>query len=392
MTNKDRDVFKFYLALTLLPIGILLFQNAELQKLLNQPFAEFLNSTPFFALIVIGLLGKRLNQTRILLISIILFASYYILLNPSSKFFTLIGMDDTALTKMLAICLPLVFSIIIMFKESRLISLGSLFKLTISLSPMIGLFALYKNSPKLYFDYTSFSPITTLNEIPIFIPQLCLVSILIYLLGYFAINDNKISHFSKSIALCLIPFYTAVNTGLSFQIKGIASHNIIVICFLVISAILLHSMYRMYWFRVYIDELTAIPNRRALDEYILSLGKSYYIAMVDIDHFKGFNDKYGHDEGDNVLRMVSSILDRVSKQRAYRYGGEEFTVVYEGVTEEQAFEEAEALREAVEKREFYIRSSSSKKSGNRKSDKKSGILKPLKKKRKKTLKSLVLKR
>ena len=72
--------------------------------------------------------------------------------------------------------------------------------------------------------------------------------------------------------------------------------------------------------------------------------------MVDIDHFKGFNDKYGHDEGDNVLRMVSSILDRVSKQRAYRYGGEEFTVVYEGVTEEQAFEEAEALREAVEKK------------------------------------------
>ena len=64
----------------------------------------------------------------------------------------------------------------------------------------------------------------------------------------------------------------------------------------------------MYWEKVYIDELTGIPNRRAFDEYLKKLGRKYTIAMMDIDHFKKFNDTYGHSEGDNVLRFVAKHI------------------------------------------------------------------------------------
>lgn len=79
----------------------------------------------------------------------------------------------------------------------------------------------------------------------------------------------------------------------------------------------------------YQDELTSLPGRRALKEYLLKLGSEYTIAMFDIDHFKKFNDTHGHDVGDQVLRMVASKLATVSgRGKSFRYGGEEFTLVF----------------------------------------------------------------
>src|SRR5262249_53401748 len=81
----------------------------------------------------------------------------------------------------------------------------------------------------------------------------------------------------------------------------------------------------------YLDELTQLPSRRALNEALLKLGDSYSIAMMDVDHFKKFNDSYGHEAGDQALRLVASRLARIAGGgRAYRYGGEEFPVVFPG--------------------------------------------------------------
>ncbi|HAG79498.1 MAG TPA: GGDEF domain-containing protein, partial [Pseudomonas sp.] len=56
------------------------------------------------------------------------------------------------------------------------------------------------------------------------------------------------------------------------------------------------------------DELTGLPGRRALNERLQRLGRQYVLAMADVDHFKRFNDTYGHDVGDQVLKMVASRL------------------------------------------------------------------------------------
>ena len=99
----------------------------------------------------------------------------------------------------------------------------------------------------------------------------------------------------------------------------------------------------------YTDELTGLKNRRALSESMLSLGKNYCIVMVDIDYFKQFNDTYGHDLGDNVLQIVASVMEEVGKGgQAYRFGGEEFTLVFKNKKMQDVKEELENLRTTVE--------------------------------------------
>ncbi len=79
----------------------------------------------------------------------------------------------------------------------------------------------------------------------------------------------------------------------------------------------------------YLDDMTKLPGRRALNEKLVGLPRQYAIAMVDVDHFKKFNDTYGHDMGDKVLKSVAAQLKRFSNPGvAFRYGGEEFTIVF----------------------------------------------------------------
>ena len=107
----------------------------------------------------------------------------------------------------------------------------------------------------------------------------------------------------------------------------------------------------------YRDELTGLPARRALMRDLDGLGGRYAAAMVDVDHFKKFNDRHGHDVGDQVLRMVATRLGEVSGGgRAYRYGGEEFTLLFPGRTREEILPHVEAVRAAVETSTFAVRS------------------------------------
>jgi diguanylate cyclase (GGDEF)-like protein len=105
------------------------------------------------------------------------------------------------------------------------------------------------------------------------------------------------------------------------------------------------------------DELTGIPSRRALNDRLTGLGNRYTIAMIDVDHFKKFNDTYGHDLGDQVLKMVASHIGDVSGGgKAFRYGGEEFTVLFPGKDVQRATPHLEALRREIESYRLALRS------------------------------------
>lgn len=96
------------------------------------------------------------------------------------------------------------------------------------------------------------------------------------------------------------------------------------------------------------DDLTGLPSRRALNEQLSGLGSRYAIAMVDVDHFKRFNDTYGHDVGDQVLKMVAGRMMHVGGGgRPFRYGGEEFTVLFSGKGAKDAQPHLERLREDI---------------------------------------------
>lgn len=115
---------------------------------------------------------------------------------------------------------------------------------------------------------------------------------------------------------------------------------------------LLERAYRL----AYHDELTGLSGRRAFNAAIGELSEHYCIAMVDVDHFKSFNDTFGHDTGDQVLRKVAARLGEVrAGGTAFRCGGEEFAIVFPACDLNDALAEAEELRRRIERDVFVVR-------------------------------------
>ncbi len=123
------------------------------------------------------------------------------------------------------------------------------------------------------------------------------------------------------------------------------------------SAVSLHKS-RLYSASI-TDRLTGLHNTRYFEdtyhEYVAKAmveDRSLCLAVLDIDHFKQFNDKYGHKFGDQVLRAVAQELDRFRRPNsmdvAYRYGGEEFALVMPDASLEEARDHVEKFRAAVE--------------------------------------------
>ena len=104
------------------------------------------------------------------------------------------------------------------------------------------------------------------------------------------------------------------------------------------------------------DELTGLPSRRALEERLRGLGPAHAIAMLDVDHFKKFNDTHGHDIGDQVLRLVAARMALATGGgTAYRYGGEEFCIVFPNTTVADALPHLEKLRADIAAYKMAVR-------------------------------------
>lgn len=185
------------------------------------------------------------------------------------------------------------------------------------------------------------------------------------------IKQNTIPHVAQVIfALCLA--YLLIKTFLQPGLLLAARSSVLISLWLSLN-VFNESYTAILWFSIigitllaamvlnskqlaYLDELTNLPSRRALKQYLATLGKHYSIAMVDIDHFKKINDKYGHDIGDQVLRRLASYLRKVQGGgRAFRYGGEEFTIVFAGKDLDESFLFTDHLREVIANNPFIIR-------------------------------------
>ncbi len=114
------------------------------------------------------------------------------------------------------------------------------------------------------------------------------------------------------------------------------------------------------------DALTGLGNRKAFDatlDQAIALsgrtGMTVSLAVIDIDHFKRFNDTWGHQTGDQVLRFVGSVLGRLCEQAprfAARYGGEEFAMIFPGETAAQILPLLHEVREEIATRILRRRS------------------------------------
>ncbi len=109
--------------------------------------------------------------------------------------------------------------------------------------------------------------------------------------------------------------------------------------------------------QAFYDPLTGLYNRRSLDDHLRRRAsewarnqRGYGIVMIDVDHFKAVNDRFGHDAGDQVLREVAALLRRVLRNHdiAFRHGGEEFLLVVESDGAEGVMQCAERVRQEIE--------------------------------------------
>lgn len=143
-----------------------------------------------------------------------------------------------------------------------------------------------------------------------------------------------------------------IAVGLAGAGSGAGNATMITAAALAVTVSVVQEGYRL----AYRDDLTGLPGRRALMTEMAKLGGRYRVAMLDVDHFKKFNDTYGHDVGDQVLQMVAARVARVSGGgKGFRYGGEEFTVLFSGRAADNAVEHLEALRASIEAAGFRLR-------------------------------------
>ncbi len=193
-------------------------------------------------------------------------------------------------------------------------------------------------------------PLPGLNKLPTPSAILFFIAMAVMLVRFALSRDIIIAGYLGCLAAVLLGFIaekTMPDASLYFMAAGL---------------ILILTNIEASFFKAYVDELTGLKGRRSLNETMANLGRKYAIAMMDIDHFKKFNDTYGHKTGDDVLKMVAEKLEKVTGgAKTFRYGGEEFTAVFSGKTIDEAMPHMESLRYEIENSLFTVRSKNRKK-------------------------------
>jgi len=318
---------------------------------------------PYLLFAIIAILGIRSNNTDLIIISFILSYGYYIYNNLSGD----LSMHSASIIPaLLSFLLPInifIFSIIgkkryrtillyfvIIFCEVLLVQFliklvefpGS--KIIVQFNTEFPEFASSLYSLMQYLR-SIFLKTSIIDNVTI-ISMISFVTIIIIMTFRFVYTRNE-----------KIGGYIFIIVALFLASCSDKLYPEIMVFFTACGLILLITTIETSFSMAYIDELTGLHGRRSLEETLEALNKNYAIAMIDIDFFKKFNDKYGHKTGDQVLKMVASILSEVSGgAKVYRYGGEEFTAIFPGKSASNAKPYMEEYRNKLETSEFVVRS------------------------------------
>jgi len=344
----------FFALLAALPIVSIVKFDVHLFIARQQTLHDILHYLPYLFFCLSAPLGLKLNQSRIFIASLAFALCYHLLIYPESL--RPIGLSVFDLKLILAFAFPIFSVITFTMNESRLMSVSGFLRCVFAFSPFVLVYSIH------YYKLCFFGKILGWNKISGWligfypgisvwtVPDLALLLAFAAVVFLIVFRDKSIRNFNQAFLWILIPAYYCFGSSLK-------SHALIItsIDFSAIGLIFLYSIFRLYWNKVYIDELTEIPNRRALNENIRNLRGTYTIGMIDIDHFKNFNDNYGHDAGDDALRFVAKHLESERRFRIFRYGGEEFCLIFEGRDPDIAEVIADKMRETLSKKIFYLR-------------------------------------
>lgn len=332
------------LPLILLPLP-LIFERGLLQ--LNDGEQVMLRSLPVLLTLVVVLLGLGLKHYRAVWLSLHLVLAGALLQ-------LLAAQPDTNPAKYMTLLLasvfwPLLQWVILLLPERHLLSRHGFRRILLLAGPYACLLLLWHYAP------------ITLTEWLLSLPPFLLE----YTFSGMTLSHGMLMWNVLFLLMCLgfmraRPVDTLITLTLSLAMllslarpdAPLLGSVYQVLSLLILIGALVHHGYSM----AFLDTLTGVPGRRALEHYLQTPGRHYVIAMLDIDHFKKFNDSFGHDTGDDVLRMVASQLNTVTAGgRLFRYGGEEFTIVFRRKSEAEALPALDAIREKIAQYPLAIR-------------------------------------
>lgn len=260
--------------------------------------------------------------------------------------FKYLGAKDIAsLYLYISMIFPLHLLIFLFLKERGIFSFWGMPKVAFFLLEIGGIFYLVRYKDIVFDNIFSFE-ILTMSFNPLTDISVIIGLVVFFVMSIFILFSRDLIY-ATSFLVLHITFYVGLYF---FEMPNVTELSFLTAVIIVFS-ILTRELYKLAFY----DELTSLPGRRALVEDMAKLGRKYTLAMCDIDFFKKFNDTYGHDVGDEVLKMVASIFGEVDKGKAYRYGGEEFVILFPSKDVDEAFIYADILRQKIASTPFSVR-------------------------------------
>lgn len=301
---------------------------------------------PYFLLGVGALLSWRFHRSRLTLVLLLLTLTGILLyyFGPAGVLTSAYGQ---MVLNLVALLLPVNFALIYLLRERGLFSPRGIARLLFVLLQPLAVYYLLRTQSQMFACLShNFFTLPLLANMPLPQPILALAGLIamIFLIG--ALRHRR---------PIICGFFWALLAVIIALAKGGAGNNI-TLYFCSAGSIIILAVLETAYAMAYRDELTGLPARRALNAAMLGLGSRYTVAMLDIDFFKKFNDKYGHDVGDQVLCLVASQMLAVEGGgKAFRYGGEEFTILFPGKSREEALPHLEKVRESIANARFALR-------------------------------------
>lgn len=314
--------------------------------------------TPYVILLIGVILGWLFHRSRLVFVIFILFLSERSLFYFGTGGLFSFGHDNYVLLAN-GVLLPVNIALFYLGKERGLLNMAGIARIIFILLQPLAVYLLLRMQPDLFQHLSlQFSKHTQLLTLPLTQPVLLVngIILLAFFMGSIFNRGPVVRGFFWALVATLFAFIAKSN-GQSATLYYNGAGIVIIIS-------VIETAYAM----AFQDELTGLPGRRALNAALHGFGRHYAIAMLDIDSFKKFNDRFGHDVGDQVLCMVASHIRRVGGGgKPYRYGGEEFTILFPGKSKEDAIPHLERLRQSIEAAQFGLRGKNRPKSPPRKS-------------------------
>lgn len=325
-----------FLGSVLLPGGVLVLGAwaVQTEEVVRSAAAPYAMSLCVGALVASALLSWYYDQSRLLCSASAVILAVLALTHVADR--------SPLVPLAAAILLPLNFSLFGVLKERGVMALDGLLKLVIVAIQAVALWWITENNR---FSATGLQDARWIAHLAFAIGATTLITLVF----------NRRTKVEQGLLWALVAMYLGVTHA--GAVPSGAGSDALFFYSGVAGLVLVFAVLEHGYDIAYRDELTGLPGRRAFNNVMEQLGGSYALAMCDVDHFKRFNDAYGHESGDQVLRMVASKLSHVGGGgRAFRYGGEEFLIVFRGSSASDAAPFVEALRRSIADVGFVLRS------------------------------------